>query len=67
MSSISKAAAAQSRGTRSLLRWLYLNPKGQPHSAFIGTETVALVIYTGEPDEIASMEVVDASPASELL
>ncbi len=38
-----------------------LNPKGQPHSAFIGTETVALVIYTGEPDEIRSMEVVDAS------
>ena len=41
-----------------------LNPKGQPHSAFIGTETVSLVIYRGEPDEIVSMEVVDASPAS---
>lgn len=38
-----------------------LNPEGQPHSAFIGTETVALVVYTGEPDEIRSMEVVDAS------
>jgi len=36
-----------------------LNPKGQPHSAFIGSETVGLVIYTGEPDEIVSMEVVD--------
>jgi hypothetical protein len=36
-----------------------LNPKGQPHSALIGTETVSLVIYTGEPDEIESMEVVD--------
>lgn len=38
-----------------------LNPKGQPHSAFIGTETVALVVYTGEPDEIRPIEVVDAS------
>jgi len=36
-----------------------LNPKGQPHSALIGTETVSLVIYRGEPDEIASMEVID--------
>ena len=44
-----------------------LNTKGQPHSAFIGTETVSLVIYRGEPDEIASMEVVEATPASELL
>jgi hypothetical protein len=38
-----------------------LNPRGQPHSAFIAGETTALVIYTGEPDEIRSMEVVDAS------
>ena len=36
-----------------------LNPRGQPHSAFIGTETVSLVIYRGEPDEIVSLEVVD--------
>jgi hypothetical protein len=36
-----------------------LNPKGQPHSAFIATETVSLIVYTGEPDEIVSMEVVD--------
>ena len=36
-----------------------LNPKGQPHSAMIAGETVALVIYAGEPDEIKSMEVVD--------
>jgi len=43
-----------------------LNPEGQPHSAFIGTETVSLVIYRGEPDEIVSMEVVDESPASEV-
>lgn len=32
-----------------------LNAKGQPHSAFIGTETVSL-----EPDEIGSLEVIDA-------
>src|SRR5438445_11583735 len=36
-----------------------LNPKGQPHSALIGSKTVSLVIYRGEPDELTSMEVVD--------
>lgn len=36
-----------------------LNPKGKPHSAFISTETVALVIYNGEPDEIRSVDVID--------
>ena len=41
-----------------------LNTKGQPHSAFIGAETVALVIYTGEPDEVTSIEVVDAAVLS---
>lgn len=40
-----------------------LNPKGQPHSAMIAGETMALVIYTGEPDEIRSMEVMDVEPA----
>ena len=40
-----------------------LNPEGQPHSAFLGSETVSLVIYRGEPDEIVSMEVVDLEPA----
>ncbi|MBS0520856.1 MAG: hypothetical protein JSR90_19305 [Proteobacteria bacterium] len=40
-----------------------LNPKGQPHSAMIATETTTLVIYTGEPDEVHSMELVDISPA----
>ena len=40
-----------------------LNPKGQPHSAFISAETTSLVVYAGEPDEIKSIEVVDtASP-----
>ena len=36
-----------------------LNPEGQPHSALIAEETVSLVIYRGEPDEIVSLEVVD--------
>lgn len=36
-----------------------LNPQGQPHSAFIGTDTVSFIVYTGEPDEILSLEVVD--------
>jgi hypothetical protein len=40
-----------------------LNPEGQPHSAFIGQETVGLVIYRGEPDEIVSLEVVEPDPA----
>jgi hypothetical protein len=40
-----------------------LNPTGQPHSALIGSETVSLIIYTGEPDEIVSLEVVDIEPA----
>jgi len=38
-----------------------LNLKGQPHSAMIATESMSLVIYTGEPDEIKSMEVVPVS------
>jgi hypothetical protein len=40
-----------------------LNPTGQPHSAMIATETVALVVYSGEPDEIRSMEVLDVASA----
>ena len=40
-----------------------LNPKGQPHSAMIAQETVSLVIYSGEPDEVKSMDVVDLEPA----
>ncbi|HVC61020.1 MAG TPA: hypothetical protein VND19_11760 [Acetobacteraceae bacterium] len=38
-----------------------LNPRGKVHSAFIGAETLALVVYAGEPDEIRSMEVLDAA------
>jgi hypothetical protein len=36
-----------------------LNTKGQPHSAMIASETVSLIVYTGEPDEVRSIEVVD--------
>jgi hypothetical protein len=36
-----------------------LNPKGQPHSAMIAQETMALVVYAGEPDRIDCLEVVD--------
>lgn len=42
-----------------------LNTKGQPHSAMIATETMALIIYTGEPDEIRSIEVVDIMVTSD--
>jgi hypothetical protein len=38
-----------------------LNPKGQPHSAMIAQETVALVVYAGEPDRVESMELLDIS------
>ena len=38
-----------------------LNPTGQPHSALLGGESVSLVIYSGEPDRIESLEIVDAN------
>jgi hypothetical protein len=38
-----------------------LNPEGQPHSALIASESISLVIYRGEPDEIVSLEVVDVA------
>jgi hypothetical protein len=40
----------------------WLNTEGQPHSAFIAEETVAFVLYTGEVDEVHSLEVVDIEP-----
>jgi hypothetical protein len=40
-----------------------LNPDGQPHSAMIATETTAFVLYTGEPDEVKSVEVLDVEPS----
>jgi hypothetical protein len=42
-----------------------LNSQGQVHSALIGTETLSLVIYRGEPDQNISFEVIDAAPAAE--
>lgn len=39
-----------------------LNPNGQPHSAMIATETTAFVLYTGEPDEVKSVEILDLAP-----
>jgi hypothetical protein len=40
-----------------------LNPDGQPHSAMIASETTAFVLYTGEPDEVKSVEVLDIEPS----
>jgi hypothetical protein len=40
-----------------------LNPEGQPHSAMIAAETTALVIYTGEPDAVTSVKILDIEPA----
>lgn len=40
-----------------------LNTAGQPHSAFIAEEMIAFVLYTGERDEVMSMEVLDIEPA----
>ena len=44
-----------------------LNSEGQVHSALIGTETLSLVVYRGEPDQNISFEVVDATPPSKVL
>ena len=41
-----------------------LNPTGQPHGALIATETVSLVIYSGEPDRIEALDIVDLEPAA---
>src|SRR3989440_11568105 len=34
-----------------------LNPEGQPHSAFLGTENVSLIVYPGEPGAIGALVV----------
>jgi hypothetical protein len=36
-----------------------INAAGRTHSAFVATETTALVIYRGEPDEVHELDVVD--------
>jgi len=59
MSSISKAGVTKAGQPVRSAGGYTLNPKGQPHSALIGTETLSLVIYRGEPDAIVSMEVID--------
>lgn len=41
-----------------------LNPDGQPHSAMIAAEITAFVLYTGSPDEVHSVEVIDIEPAA---
>ena len=40
-----------------------LNPAGQPHSALIAAESLSLVIYSGEPDRIEALDIVDLEPA----
>src|SRR5215831_6884758 len=40
-----------------------LNPTGQPHSAMIASENIALVIYSGETDDVKSVEIVDLDAA----
>jgi hypothetical protein len=40
-----------------------LNPKGQPHSALIASETVAFVVYSGELDRVETLEVIDIATA----
>jgi len=40
-----------------------LNPTGQPHSGMIAAPSISLVIYSGEPDEVKSVEVLDIEPA----
>ena len=42
-----------------------LNLTGQPHSAMIATENIALVIYSGETDDGKSVEIVDTEPPLE--
>jgi hypothetical protein len=39
-----------------------LHPAGQPHSGMIAAPTTSLVIYSGEPDEVKSVEVLDIEP-----
>lgn len=36
-----------------------LHPQGFPHGAIISRETIALVIYTGEPDRVTEFRVED--------
>jgi hypothetical protein len=40
-----------------------LNPRGRCHGAFIGRETVGLVVYDGEPEEILELRVIERAPS----
>jgi hypothetical protein len=42
-----------------------LNSEGQVHSALIGTDTLSLIVYRGDPDQNLSFEIVEAAPALE--
>lgn len=42
-----------------------LNPKGEPHSAFIGVETINIIVYAGEPDELKEIGDVDCTESKE--
>jgi hypothetical protein len=42
-----------------------LNAQGHNHSAFIGCETVALVVYLGEPDQVHECDVIDPEQSQE--
>ncbi len=35
-----------------------LHPRGHRHGAMLATETTALVVYTGEPDELIDFQIV---------
>lgn len=41
-----------------------LNPDGQPHSAMVSSEMIALIVYTGEPDEVKAIELVERPPSA---
>ncbi len=41
-----------------------INAEGRPHSAFVAMETVAIVIYRGEPDEVHELAVIDPMATS---
>lgn len=36
-----------------------INAEGRPHSAFFAEETIALVMYRGEPDEVHQFGIVE--------
>ncbi len=55
--------ATKSGQMRKAANGFSVNSKGQWHSSMIATETVALVVYSGEPDAVESVAVVDLQDA----